>query len=100
MKLISRLQEDAFYRVNGKPHSSIIIGGVAYNFDKHGHNFIVLDGITGNIHKHIPIHIPIRIRIHIHVTYTYSYYIYTFIYIYEFAERVISIHVKNIFNQF
>ena len=39
--------EDAFYRVGGKPYSSIIVAGVTYKFDQHGHNFVILDARTG-----------------------------------------------------
>ena len=39
--------EDAFYRVTEEPHSSIIVSGVVYDFEKHGHNFVILDALTG-----------------------------------------------------
>ena len=47
IKLISRIKEDVVYRVYGQPHSSITVAGVAYNFNKYGHNFLVLDAKTG-----------------------------------------------------
>lgn len=47
MKLISRLEEDALYRVYGQYHSSITVAGLVYHFNQYGHNFLILDARTG-----------------------------------------------------
>lgn len=47
VELVSRIEEDVLYRLDGQPHSSISIGGQQIKFTGHGLHFVILDAKTG-----------------------------------------------------